>query len=383
VIASEQLAAALVRLDPRDWEVLDLSLRRRVPDDALAEVLGVEVPEVARRRAAAIERLADDLDVQRGEDLGHVLTALLEPEAWEAAEAQGGGRASVPSEGQAQDAAAPEADAVLELLEGEPKRRRSRKLAAAAGVLALLAAAGAGVALALNNRSDGTAGHRSAGTRPFSPRTGGPLLAPFPTDPKVAFRYLTAYVRTPTTLYSRPGGRRALRIPARTEWGSPRVLGVVRQSDGWLGVQTPEIPNGELAWIPQRIAQLAPVEWSVRADLSRRKLWVRRNGHTVRRFLIAVGAKDHSTPTGRFAVTDRLRVTDQGSPYGCCVLALTGHQIHLPPDWPGGDRLAIHATRDIGSIGKAVSLGCMRVKAANARWLIEHVPLGTPVFIRS
>src|SRR4051794_9954730 len=280
MIASEQLAAALARLDPRDWEVLDLSLRRRVPDDALAEVLGVEVPEVARRRAAAIERLADDLEIQRGEDLGHVLKALLETEAWEAAEALGAGRASVP--------ASPPADAVLEMLDAEPKRRRSRKLAAAAGVLALLAAAGAGVALALNNRSDDKKTASSTGTRPFAPREGGPLLAPFPTDPNVAFRYLSAYVRRPTTLYSRPGGRRELRIPAWTEWGSPRVLGVVRQSGGWLGVQAPELPNGEIAWVRQRTTQLAPVEWSIRADLSRRRLWVRRNGHTVRRFLIAV-----------------------------------------------------------------------------------------------
>jgi hypothetical protein len=375
MIASEQLAAALARLDPRDWEVLDLSLRRRVPDDALAEVLGVEVPEVARRRAAGIERLADDLEIQRGEDLGHVLKALLETEAWEMAEAQGAGRASSP--------ASPPADAVLEMLDAEPKRRRSRKLAAAAGVLALLAAAGAGVALALNNSSDDKQTARGAGTRPFAPREGGPLLAPFPTDANVAFRYLSAYVRRPTTLYTRPGGRRELRIPARTEWGSPRVLGVVRQSGGWLGVQAPELPNGEIAWVPQRATQLAPVEWSIRADLSRRRLWVRRNGHTVRRFVIAVGATDHATPTGRFSVTDRLRVTDGGSPYGCCVLALSGHQVHLPADWPGGDRLAIHATKDASSIGKAVSLGCMRVQASHARWLIDNVPLGTPVFIRS
>ena len=382
MIASEQLAAALARVDPRDWEVLDLSLRRRVPDDALAEVLGVEVPEVARRRAAAIERLADDLDIQRGEDLGHVLKALLESEAWEAAEALGAGRASAPAAGPTA-AAEPPADAVLEMLDAEPKSRRSRKLAAAAGVVALLAAAGAGVALALNNRSDDKKENNIAGTRPFAPRAGGPLLAPFPTDSKVAFRYLSAYVQRPTTLYSRPGGRRELRIPARTEWGSPRVLGVVRQSGGWLGVQAPELPNGEIAWVPQRATQLAPVEWSLRADLSRRSLWVRRNGHTVRRYKIAVGAANHTTPTGRFSVTDRLRVTDTGSAYGCCVLALTGHQVHLPPDWPGGDRLAIHATRDTGSIGKAVSLGCMRVDAAHARWLIDNVPLGTPVFIRS
>jgi hypothetical protein len=76
-------------------------------------------------------------------------------------------------------------------------------------------------------------------------------------------------------------------------------------------------------------------------------------------------------------------VLDKSSPYGCCVLALTGHQTKLPPGWPGGDRLAIHATSDTSSIGKAVSLGCMRAASSQARWLIESVPLGTPVFIRS
>src|SRR3954451_1423729 len=84
MIPPEQLVAALERLDPRDLEVLDLSLRRHVPDDALANVMGWESSEVARRRAAAIEHLANDLGVERGEDLGLVLKALLEPETWTA-----------------------------------------------------------------------------------------------------------------------------------------------------------------------------------------------------------------------------------------------------------------------------------------------------------
>ena len=64
-----------------------------------------------------------------------------------------------------------------------------------------------------------------------------------------------------------------------------------------------------------------------------------------------------------------------------CVLALSGHQVDLPPDWPGGDRLAVHATRDVSSIGKPVSLGCMRTQSKQARWLIDTIPLGSPIFI--
>jgi hypothetical protein len=191
-------------------------------------------------------------------------------------------------------------------------------------------------------------------------------------------------VRRPVRLYSSPGGRRKLTLPATTEWGSPRVLSVVRRRGDWLGVLAPELKNGQMGWMNIASAsRLDCVRWSLHVDLSRRRLYVRKDGHTQKQFTVAIGGPGHPTPQGRFAVTDKLKVTDKGSPYGCCVLALTGHQNKLPPDWPGGDRLAVHATTDESSIGKAVSLGCMRGKPANVRWLISTIPLGTPVFIRS
>ena len=99
MIRPEQLADALQRLEPRDRELLALSLHRRVPDEALARMYDYEPAEVSRRRAAAIERLADDLRVQRGEDLGSVLKALLEPDTWSGIEpAPGREFASPPAE---------------------------------------------------------------------------------------------------------------------------------------------------------------------------------------------------------------------------------------------------------------------------------------------
>jgi len=182
-------------------------------------------------------------------------------------------------------------------------------------------------------------------------------------------------VRRPVQLYSRPGGRRKLKLPATTEWGSPRILSVVRRRGNWLAVLAPELKNGEMGWMDiAGVSRLDCVRWSLHVDLSRRALYVRRDGHTLRKFTVAIGAKNHPTPKGRFAVTDKLKVADKGSPYGCCVLALTGHQNKLPPDWPGGDRLAVHATTDLSSIGKPVSLGCMRSQPANVRWLIGTLP---------
>jgi L,D-transpeptidase catalytic domain len=188
-------------------------------------------------------------------------------------------------------------------------------------------------------------------------------------------------VPRPTALYRRPGGRKRMKLTAKTEWGSPRVLGVLEQRRGWLGVQAAELRNGEIAWIRRGRARLDCVNWSLHADLSKRTLFVRRNGRTVRKMPVAIGRSSNPTPKGRFTVTDKLRVTDPNSPYGCCVLALSGHQTNLPDYWPGGDRLAVHATSDASSIGQPVSLGCLRTGSGRARWLIETVPLGAPIFI--
>lgn len=464
----EQIAAALQRLDARDREVLDLSLRRRVPDDALGELYDWQPGEVAQRRATAIERLSSDLGVQRGAELGDVLKGLLEPETWQLvaaafeeaaeqepeeqvaqgrAEAAGGGarlaavhpigpsRAAEPEPepeeprepGDAPDPAEPEGPAgsepvtpaqsepvatpaqsepvaapaqseqpVLDMLAGRPPpaagepprpREGGRSRALRLGALAVMVAAGVGaLAVAL---LDGDVGGSSRGSlnqsRSFVPAKGkgatGAQTAPFPTDARAAPGYPTAYVRRATTLYRSPGGKRLVRIARQTEWGSPRVLGVVRREGGWLAVQAPELPNGKVGWIPAEGAQLDGALYSVRVDLSQRELVVRKDGRTVKRMTVAVGQPDHPTPVGRYSVTDKLNVKQKGSPYGCCVVALTGHQTKLPPDWPGGDRLAIHATTDMASIGSAVSLGCMRATSSQARYLVRRLPIGSPVFV--
>jgi hypothetical protein len=496
VIPPEQLAGALERLDPRERELLALSLRRRVPDEALARVYDVVPQEVARRRAAAIERLADELGAQRGEDLGAVLQALLDEGTWRvsvglgdeaeepetdldakrvleaeaeraaasappaeedeeqkpeaaAAEPEPGGTETEPEAAEAEpqtpepvaaadesaaqpdepesDAAPPEppsepvrrepaqvephaavvpvpTEPVLEMLaaregiRGPEKEQpadadsRARRAPVVAAVLGSFAAAVIGGAAAFVGLSEwGDDGSSSIAAEPpanetmkhFVPELGGPFEAPFPSEPQPITCFSIASATGKITLYEKPGGKRRITLSPRTEWGSPRILGVVRRRGDWVSVQAPELGNGEVAWMESNRARLDCVRWSMHVDLSRRRLSVQRDGNTVRRFEIAVGRKGNPTPKGRFSVTDKLRVTDPGSPYGCCVLALTGHQTHLPASWPGGDRLAVHATRELSSLGRAASLGCMRVTSTQARWLIKTIPLGAPLFVRA
>ena len=405
MIDREQLSDALAGLDARDREVLDYSLRRRVPDSDLSSVFGLDAPEVARLRAAAVERLSSALGVQRGEDLGHMLKLLLEtatwdrlhgpaseagPEASPAAHRPVGARQPEPP----REATGPEPpdahEPVLGMLagrpEGEPdesRRRAGTRRVVTGFAIALAVLAPAGMVAALTGDDPRSPTSRTDSTKAFTPQREA-VAEPFPTDPAAANRYPVARIRRPVMLLDAPGGRRKLRVGPKTEFDSIRVVSVVKRRGEWLGVLAPELENGEVGWVHQdRVSDLGTVPWSMHVDLSRRVLVVRKDGKKIRSVRVGVGRADHPTPEGRFAVTDKLKVTQPGSPYGCCVLALTGHQTKLPPGWPGGDRLAVHATRDLSGLGRPVSLGCLRTHPRDTRWMLKRIPLGTPVFIHS
>jgi hypothetical protein len=97
----------------------------------------------------------------------------------------------------------------------------------------------------------------------------------------------------------------------------------------------------------------------------------------VRRIPVGIGASATPTPIGRFAITDKLRGADYSPAYGCCILALSGHQTNLPRGWTGGDRLAIHG----GSTAGAVSTGCLHAATVDLVYLMRTVPLGAQVVI--
>ncbi len=184
-------------------------------------------------------------------------------------------------------------------------------------------------------------------------------------------------------LRKRPGGDAVALVGPTTEFGSPRVLSVAARRGAWLGVVTDEQPNGRLAWVKadDRALRGGRTSWSLHADLSERSVELRRGDRTVKRLSVAVGTSGSPTPPGRYAVTDKIAGTRYGAYYGCCILALSGHQPNLPKGWPGGDRLAIHGTNNPAGIGKQVSAGCLHAAAADLRLLMKRVPLGTPVFI--
>jgi lipoprotein-anchoring transpeptidase ErfK/SrfK len=224
---------------------------------------------------------------------------------------------------------------------------------------------------------------------PTKPLLAGPdpadEFSPSGREPAAAVhgRYMTARVVDPTWLRSAPDGRRLRTLEPYTEFGSRQVVSVLRRENGWLQVIASQLPNERRGWIPERRARIRGTDYALHVDVSARRLELRHGGRVIRRARIAVGRPGNETPIGRFAVTDKLRPEYADSPYGCCAIALSGHQTKLEPGWVGGDRLAIHGTAQTETIGKPVSLGCMRAHARDLKVLMRRVPLGAPVFIRA
>jgi lipoprotein-anchoring transpeptidase ErfK/SrfK len=175
------------------------------------------------------------------------------------------------------------------------------------------------------------------------------------------------------------------RVGAKTQFGSPTVLAVAEQRGGWLGVASTDLPNGRLGWLKARSGSFERhrTPLAIRIDLSQRRLTLRSRGRVVRRATVGIGRPGSDTPTGRFSITDKIPGSRYGAYYGCCILALSGHQTNTPAGWRGGDRLAIHGTDKPSSIGVPSSAGCLHAATRDLRALMRRVPLGTPVLIRA
>lgn len=245
--------------------------------------------------------------------------------------------------------------------------------------LLLVPAAAAAIAVPLAIAEGPSTRKAQAHRAPAAPARSGPSAYALAREQGRPIAMLTRR----TTLRASPGGRLLASVGPRTEWGTPTVLAALGERRGWLRVMATELANGRTGWIPPDAARvLANPDWTIEADLSRRLVTVRRDGHAVRRFSVAVGRPATPTPTGRFAITDKIHFTGTSRAYGWGAIALTGHQTHIEPGWKGGNRLAIHGTSDPGSIGTAASFGCLRASDADVRWLVRHAYLGAIVQIR-
>jgi lipoprotein-anchoring transpeptidase ErfK/SrfK len=194
-----------------------------------------------------------------------------------------------------------------------------------------------------------------------------------------------AVVERVVAMRSAPGhaGHVLGRLATRTQFGSRTAVPVVQRRGAWLGVTSLLAGNNRLGWIPRSAVSLSRTGWRIYLSIGRQRITISYGGEVVNRFETSTGVVGASTPTGHFAVTDRLRTGVEYGPYGCCILALSAVQPRHLSDWDGGDRIAIHATNDTADLGRPASHGCAHVDDADGHWLLAHIPDGTPVVIEN
>ena len=103
-------------------------------------------------------------------------------------------------------------------------------------------------------------------------------------------------------------------------------------------------------------------------DLTQRKLFFFKNGEQVKKYNIAIGAKENPSPIGVFRVIEK---GDWGKGFG-------GSWMGLNVPWGS---YGIHGTTRPDSIGRAASHGCIRMRNKDVAELYKLVKHGTIVEI--
>ncbi|MBK5111784.1 MAG: L,D-transpeptidase [Thermoleophilia bacterium] len=200
----------------------------------------------------------------------------------------------------------------------------------------------------------------------------------------------TARPLTGTAVRLGPGGSATVWYArTRTKWtGSGQrlmVLGSRRvRGQTWLKVRLPVRPNSTSGWIPRDRVQLSHTNRFILVDTSRRLLRVYSKGRVVVRHKVVVGAPSTPTPTGLFALHDRVKQADPNGFVGTHTVTLTAHSNKLLRYDGGPGLVAFHgragaSLRD--PLGSARSHGCVRMNNPRIARLSQFM-MGTAVKIQ-
>lgn len=263
--------------------------------------------------------------------------------------------------------------------------RRSRALAVAVGLF--VAAAVLAVAALVP---------RASSPRAATPRaTAGEHAARLPATPKPAFKIgalaplprhrgetTWAAVRSDVVARARPSrsARAVGTLRALTPEATTNIVLPLARRHLWVKVRLPALPNGTTGWVPRAaLGAYGTVRTRVVVDLAKRRLTLTKDGRTVLRVPVGVGAPGAPTPRGRFVIRNRL-TRYQSAFYGPIALGTSARSETLT-DWPGGGYVGIHGTDRPDLIPGAVSHGCIRLRNADIVRLAAELPIGTPLTI--
>jgi len=94
---------------------------------------------------------------------------------------------------------------------------------------------------------------------------------------------------------------------------------------------------------------------------------------------IGIGTGGTPTPGGRWYTTELLQPPSADGPYGTYAFGLSGFTGTEKGPTVAFGQLGLHGTNDPSTLGRNVSLGCLRVSNEAISALATQLPLGVPV----
>jgi lipoprotein-anchoring transpeptidase ErfK/SrfK len=195
-------------------------------------------------------------------------------------------------------------------------------------------------------------------------------------------------VMEPTTVYRSPGSGPFLRLGVTESYGFRVTVPIVAQRvdrrcrPTWFRVRVRHYPNGTLGWIKAGTVSTSRIRARIVVDISSRRLSFYKSGRVALTTRIAIGAAGTPTPRGKFFVVQRFVMRNPNGPFGSHLLGISAFSDVLRW-WREGGPIGIHGTNDRSSIGQPASHGCVRLSQSAIQELFKHVPLATPVLIRT
>ncbi|MEO5678125.1 MAG: L,D-transpeptidase [Acidimicrobiales bacterium] len=225
-------------------------------------------------------------------------------------------------------------------------------------------------------------GQETVGTRPPpgpSRAVAGPL--PAPPSPEVV---VVAEAAVPSVqVFDEPGDDSPSRSVASPQpSGSATVFLVLQRRAEMAEVLLPVRPAGASGWVKLSEVTLTQHRWRIVVELAAFRLTVFQGPDVVRVETIGVGTAGTPTPGGRWYTTELLQPPRPDGPYGTFAFGLSGFT--GSPDGPAGafGQLGLHGTNDPSTLGRNVSLGCLRMANEAITALAGQLPLGVPVDVR-
>ena len=105
------------------------------------------------------------------------------------------------------------------------------------------------------------------------------------------------------------------------------------------------------------------------------------DGEPIKAMLCSVGENPSDTPTGIFELSDRYRWRSLfGDVYGQYAVRICGHILFHSVYYKSQSPDTLQ-TEEYNKLGTAASMGCVRLSAADSKWIFDNCPEGTRVTI--